>query len=50
MKFRENYTYIDQAYRTKWSGQGCINKLIIISVVMYILKQSGNMGEGQFEN
>ena len=33
-------------YRTRWSGQGCMNKLIIISIVMYILKQSEIIGGG----
>ena len=32
------------AYRARWSGQGCINKLIIISIVMYALKQIGGGG------
>ena len=45
MKFRE-YKKIDNTCRTRWSGQGYINKLIIISVVMYILKQSGIVGVG----
>ena len=37
-------------YRTRWSGQRYINKLIIISIVMYVLKQSGIKGRGNFCN
>ena len=40
LKFRENYKNMDHMYRTRWSGQGCINKLIIISTVIYVLKLS----------
>ena len=40
---------MDHRYRTRWSGQGYISKLIIISVVMYILKQSGIVGGRYFE-
>ena len=35
---------IDNVYRTRWSGQRYINKLIINSIVMYVLKQSGIVG------
>ena len=28
-------------FRTRWSGKGCINELIIISIVMYVPKQIG---------
>ena len=41
---------IDNVYRTRWSGQRYINKLIINSIVMYVLKQSGIKGRGNFCN
>ena len=41
---------MDLAYRTRWSGQGCINKLITMSIVMYVLKQSGIVEGGHFCN
>ena len=37
-------------YRTRWSGQGCMNKLIIISIVISVLKQRGIRGGGHFCN
>ena len=41
---------IDNVYRTRWSGQRYINKLIINSIVMYVLKQSGIKGRENFCN
>ena len=41
---------MDHMCRTWHSGQGCINKLIIISIEMYVLKQSGIGGFGHFCN
>ena len=40
---------MNQAYRTTWSVQGCINKLIVISIVIYVLKQSGIGGQAFLE-
>ena len=37
-------------YRTRWSGQRYINKLIIFIEVMYVLKQRGIVGGGHFCN
>ena len=37
-------------YRTRWSGQRYINKLIINSIVMYVLKKSGIVGCDHFCN
>ena len=37
-------------YRTRWSGQGCINRLIIISIIMYVLKERGIVGGRYFCN
>ena len=49
LKFRENYKKnIDDAYRTRWSGQGCINKQIISNIVVHILKKSRLVGVGIF--
>ena len=49
LKFRENNKNMDDAYRTRWSCQGCINKLIVISIVIYVLKQSGIGGQAFLE-
>ena len=40
---------MDHAYRTRWSGQRCLNKLIIIRIVMYVLKQSRIMEVGNLK-
>lgn len=40
IEFRENYKNMDHVFRTRWSGQGCMNKLFIISIVMHVPKQS----------
>ena len=40
---------IDNVYRTRWSGQRYINKLIINSIVIYVLKQSGIGGQAFLE-
>ena len=37
---------MDHAYRIRWPGKGCKNKLIIISIVMYVLIQKGIVGLG----
>ena len=39
---------MDHAFRMRWSGQGCIYKLIIIRIVIYVLKQSRIVGGGHF--
>ena len=49
IKFIENYKNMDHAFRARWSGQGCKNKLIIISIVMNVPQQSRIVGEGIFE-
>ena len=41
---------MDHAYRTRWSGQGGKNKLFLISLVIYVLKQSRIIGGGLFYN
>ena len=41
---------MDHAYRTRWSGKGYINKLLIISIVIYVLKLSGIRGAEHFCN
>ena len=41
-----NLQKYNQAYRSKWSGQGCINKLIILSIVIYVIIQKGFVGLG----
>ena len=40
---------MDCACMTKWSNQGYLNKLIIISVVLYEINQSGIVRGWQFE-
>ena len=35
---------MDHVFRARWSGQGCLNKLIIIIIVMYVPKQSRFVG------
>ena len=41
---------MDHAYRTRWSGQGGKNKLFLISLVIYVLKQRGIIGGEHFCN
>ena len=41
---------MDHAYRTRWSGQGGKNKLFLISLVIYVIKQSRIIGGGHFCN
>ena len=48
MKFRKNYKNMGHAFRMRWSGQGCVYKLIIIRIVIYVLKQSRIVGGGHF--
>ena len=53
LKYRENYKDMDHTYRTRQSGQGCRNKLIIICIVMKVPKQriqEGSQGGGHFCN
>ena len=44
LRFKENYKDMDHIFRTRWSGQGCINKSIIISIVMQVPKQLNQEG------
>ena len=46
----KNYKYMYYTYRRRWSGQRCINKLIAISIIMYVLKQGGILGGVHFWN
>ena len=39
---------MDYAYGTRWSVQVGMNKIIIISIVMYVLNQSRIIGEWAF--
>ena len=41
---------IDHAHRARWSGQGYINKPVIVIIVMYVLKHNGLVGCGHFCN
>ena len=41
---------MDLVYRTRWPDQGCINKLNIISIVMYVQNRVELWGDGCFCN